>query len=65
MLVGQHLNFNVARILQEFFHVDRWVAKRSARFCLGHLHRIDQCSLGVHHAHAATTAAAAALMMTG
>jgi hypothetical protein len=61
VLVGQDLDFDVARVLEEFLHVHRRIAKRSTRLGLGHLHRIDQRRLGVHHAHAAPTAAARGL----
>ncbi len=58
VLVSQDLNFDVTRVLQKLFHVHRRVAKRGAGLGLGHLHRIDQCSFGVHHAHAASTTTA-------
>jgi hypothetical protein len=61
VLVGQHLDFDVARVLQELLHVDGRIAEGSAGFGLGHLHRIDQRRLGVHHAHAAAAAAAGGL----
>jgi len=61
VLVGQDLDLDVARVLQELLHVDRRVAEGSPGFGLGHLHRIDQRRLGVHHPHAATAAAAGGL----
>ncbi len=60
-LVSQHLDFDVARVLQELLHVDRRIAEGCTRFGLGQLHRIDQGSLGAHHAHAAATTAASGL----
>ena len=57
VLVGHDLDFNVARVLQEFFHVDRRIAKGRPGFRLGHLHRVDQRRFGMHHAHATATAA--------
>ena len=61
VLIGQHLDFYVAGVLQEFLHVDLRVAKSGARLGLGGLHRMDECGLGVHHPHAATAAAAGGL----
>ena len=61
VLVGQHLDLDVARVLQELFHVHGRVAKGRARFRLGHLHRVHQRRLGVHHTHAAPAAAAGGL----
>ena len=58
VLVGHDLNLDVARVLQELFHVDRRVAEGRTGFGLGGLHRMNQRRLGVHHAHAAPTAAA-------
>ena len=61
VLGGKDLDLNMARVLEELLHVHRRIAKRSARFGLGHLHGIHQRCLGVHHAHAAATAAASGL----
>ena len=61
VLVTQHLNFDVTGVLEELLHIHRGIAECDASFCLGHLHGVDQCSLGVHHAHATTTAAACGL----
>src|SRR5574343_1494530 len=61
VLVGQHLDLDVARLFQEFFHVHGGVAKGSTGFGTGHVDRVDQRRFGVHHAHAATAAAAGSL----
>ena len=61
MLVGQDLDFDVAGVLEKLLHVHRRIAKRGTRFGLGHLHRVDQGSLGVHHAHATATTATGGL----
>lgn len=58
MLIGEHLNFNVARILQEFFHVDRAVAEGGEGFALGERYRVDERALGMHDAHPASATAA-------
>ena len=58
VFVGQNLDFNVARIFKEFFHVNRGVVESRACLGFGHGDCIQQCSFGVHHAHAAPTAAA-------
>jgi hypothetical protein len=59
--VGQHLDLDVARILEELLHVDHRVAEGSSGFGTRHVDRVDQRSLGVHHAHAAPAAAASGL----
>jgi hypothetical protein len=61
VLVGQHLDLDVARVLEVFLHVHRRVVEGRGRFGLGHLHRAQQGRLGVHHAHAAPTATAGGL----
>src|SRR5512143_1808606 len=61
VLVGEDLDLDMARRLQELLHVDHGVAKGGARFGLGHGHGIQQRSLGVDHAHAAAAAAAGRL----
>ena len=61
MLVGQNLDFNVAWILEEFLHINRWIAKRSTGLCLGHGNGIDECRFGVYNTHAASTAPAGCL----
>ncbi len=61
VLVGQDLDFNVARVLEKLLHVHGRIVECSAGFRLGHLDRVDQCRFGVHHAHAAATAAAGGL----
>ena len=61
LAVGEHLDFHVARILQELLHVDLLVAERGLGLGLGHGDGVAQMRLGVHHAHAATAAAAGGL----
>ena len=61
VLVGQHLDLDVARVLEELLHVDGRVAERRAGFGARRLHRVDQRRLGVHDAHAAPAAAAGRL----
>ena len=56
VVVGQNLNFNVPWVLQKLFHVYRRVAKGSACFGLGGLHRMDEGSFVVHHTHASPAA---------
>src|SRR5262245_41257949 len=58
VLVGQHLDLDVARVLQELLHVHGWVSERRLRFLARHVGRVDQRCFRVHDAH--TTAAAAA-----
>ena len=52
MGVGQHLDFHVARVLEELLHVDQRIAEGRTRLGARHLHGIDQRGLGVHHTHA-------------
>ena len=61
LAVGQHLDLDVARVLQELLHVDLFVAERGLGFALGGLDRGDQRGLGMDHAHAASAAAAGGL----
>src|SRR5690606_18792820 len=61
LAVGQHLDFHVARIAEEFFQVDHRVAERGTGFGTGQLGRLDQVFFLVHHAHAAATTAACGL----
>ena len=61
LAVGQHLDLDVARVLQELLHVDLFVAERGLGFALGGLDGGVQRSLGVHHAHTAPAAAARGL----
>jgi len=51
----------VTRVFQEFFHVNSRIAEELAGFLTGHRHGIDQRRLGMHDAHAATTATASRL----
>ena len=61
LAVGEYLDFHVARVLQEFLHVDLVVAERGLGFALGGGDGVVQVRRGVHHAHAATAAAAGSL----
>ena len=53
VLVGHDLDFNVARVLEKFLHVNLGVAECSPCFGFGGLHRVQQGRFGMHHAHAA------------
>ena len=57
MLVGQDLDLDVTRVLQELLHVHHGIVKGGLSLGPGHGHRIEQCGFGVHHAHAATATA--------
>ena len=59
--VGQDLDLDVARVLQELLHVDRGIAEGGAGLGAGGLYGVDQRCLGVHHAHAAAAATAGGL----
>ena len=61
VLVGQDLDFDMARVLEELLHVDRRVAEGCAGLGAGHGDRAVQRRLGMHHPHAAATAAAGGL----
>ena len=61
VIVGDDLNLDMARVLQEFFHVHRRIAKRRAGFGARHGNGVEQRSFGMHHAHAASAAAASSL----
>src|SRR4029077_16278575 len=59
--VRQHLEFDVPRALQEFLHVHLVIAEGGV--CLGarDADRVQERSVGVHHAHAAPAATARGL----
>src|SRR5579883_1286303 len=61
LAVGQHLDFHVTRVLQEFLHVDLRIAERRPRFGAGGRDGVAEVRLGVHDAHAAPAAAARGL----
>ena len=58
LAVGQYLDFHVAWVAEEFLQIHHRVAKRRAGFGAGQFGGLDQIFLFMHHAHAATTAAA-------
>jgi hypothetical protein len=61
VVVGQHLELHVARVLQILLHVDGVVAEGGAGLGLGQRDGVEQRGIGVHHAHAAAAAAAGGL----
>ena len=61
VLVGQHLDLHVTRILEELLQVNRGIAESGLRLRAGHAHGVEQRRFGMHHAHAATAAAAGGL----
>ena len=58
-VIGQDLNFDVARIFQEFFHVYGRVAESRLSFLARHGNSVNQCRFSANHAHAASAAATA------
>src|SRR5258708_1473820 len=64
VLVGEHLDLDVARVLEEFLEVHGGVVERVLRFLARHAHGIHQRRLGVHDAHAAAAPSAAAVCRT-
>ena len=61
MLVGQHLEFDVARILQKLLHIHHRIVECRLCFGFGHGNRVQQRGFGMHHAHPASAAAAGSL----
>ena len=61
VFVGEHLDLDVARGFEKLLHVHRRVAESGLRLLPGHRDRVDQRGLGMHHAHAASAAAAGGL----
>ena len=57
MLVGQHLNLDVTRCLEESLHVDHRVAKGSVGLFACQGDRAQQLRLRVDHSHTTTTPA--------
>src|SRR5690606_41950353 len=61
VVVGDDLELDVARLLEELLHVDLRIAESRAGFLLGHIDGVEQRRFGVHHAHAAAATAAGGL----
>ncbi len=61
VVVGQHLKLDVTRPLQKLLHVHLVVAEGRARLGPGDADGVEQRCLAVHHAHAASAAAARGL----
>ncbi len=55
--VAEHLDFDVARLLQVFFQIDRGIAERRFGFIGRGRQRQQQVISGLRHLHAATAAA--------
>ena len=58
VVVAQHLELDVPRLLEEFLHVDRVVAEGRERLGLGDVDRVHERGVAVDDAHAAAAAAA-------
>ena len=61
VIVGEHLELDVPRLLQELLHVDLRIAEGGERLGLRDADGIQERGVGVHHAHAAAAAAAGCL----
>src|ERR1700733_590659 len=61
MLVGQNLEFDVARALNEFLHIKVAVAESVGGFGLGGLKELRQLGSGTDDAHTPSTAAGRSL----
>src|SRR5258706_1599349 len=61
VLVGEHLDLDVPRIVEVLLHVDRRIAEGGARFRLGEAYCGQQCGFGMHGAHSAPAASARGL----
>jgi hypothetical protein len=61
LAVSQHLDLDVARVLEEFLHVDLIIAESGRASLRVIATALCRCRLGMHHAHAAATAAARGL----
>ena len=57
MLIGQHLNFYMARRIDQFLQIKRRIAERRLRFGARHRHRFRQFLLALDLLHAASAAA--------
>ena len=55
--IREHLELDVARVLEEFLHVDLVVAERGQRFGARDRHGVEQRGVAVDDAHAAAAAA--------
>ncbi len=56
MLVGEHLDFHVARLGQVLLHQHARVAEAGLRFTLGGFQRLGQFGLALDHLHAFASA---------
>ena len=65
VLVGQHLELDVARVAEVFFEVHGVVAEGRLGLAAGERNGVQQRRLGVHHAHALAAAAGGGLISTG
>ena len=61
VFIGEDLDFDVARGLQKFFHVDHGIAESRPSLGLGHGDGVQQRGFGMHDAHTAAAAAAGCL----
>src|SRR5690606_8493216 len=52
--IGQHLDLDMARVLEELLHVDFGIAERGAGLGAGHGHGVKQGGLGIYDTHAAS-----------
>ena len=56
LTIGEDLYLNMPGILQEFFHVDRAVAKGSCRLGFSNADGVNESTFFFNNAHAASTA---------
>ena len=61
MVIGEHLNFYVARSFEELLHVDGFIAESGSRFSLRDRNRVRQRCLGMDDTHTAAAAATGGL----
>src|SRR3972149_1678885 len=57
VIISQHLHFDMAWMIEEFFHIDGIIAECSPGFGTGDGDGIAQSGIAVHHTHAAPSAA--------
>ena len=61
VLVGEHLDLDMARVLEELLQVHGGIVERVLRLGARHRHGVHERGLGVHDAHAAPAPAAGRL----
>src|SRR3546814_3484501 len=61
VLIRENLDFDMAWLLEEFFHIDGRIAESRLCLAFGHADRGQECRFCMHHSHAASATASGSL----